>query len=587
MISWIRPLIQVALVPLAAAQQQDPVFRVRTEQVTVYVSVTDNKGRPVKSLAREDFLILEDGVPQQIDIFQEIDWRTSQPPSQPAQQQAEADGDLPLAPPSDPAPRREDWRESRFVVIRFDPSVGRTASKGRFGVSFDKDSGPASGFGRRHEMVRQAKRAMEAAREVVEQLDLSNDYAAISWRNVLTEFTQDKQRLLDLIDALDPSKLERQDAGAHLADVVASEIGGTASFELSDIFDQPADQDAFFEIDRQIMLGSYFDGADLISRLKYLRGRKVLIYLGEGLPEISPDDKDLKYFDPRYNARIYSDAGFTVYAISPRGMVFGSGYNVVPPAPGARAGLSPRQRSQLIFRTYSSNAAENIYLKRWTEVTGGVAYYNRNNLKKGVREVFEHASHSYLLSYRVSRPEPDGKFHRIQVRLAEERKRGAKVRHRSGYFATGALSAENHYRTVATAMAAPAQFQDFPLTVNARQGEGGKTVQFHLEFPFQNIRLQERQVPGEKKNETVTRYFQEIRLLVAGFSQSGKYLGAYEKKFFLELDQAQLDQMRLGSATVDRTMNSESGELPVLLKTVVVVGQNEQVTVQVAEVGGS
>ncbi|MEE8586267.1 MAG: VWA domain-containing protein, partial [Acidobacteriota bacterium] len=431
MTRWIWSIFFLALIPWAEAQQQAPIFRVRTEQVTVYVSVTDKKGRPVKNLSREDFQILEDGALQQIDLFQEIDWgRGSEQPLRQAEQDRAAPGNLPQA--ADPAlpPPSDSWRESRYVVIRFDPGVGRTGSKGRYGVSFDKEEGPASGFGRRHEFVRQTKRAMEAAREVVEQLDLSSDYAAVSWRNLLTEFTQDKQRLLDLIDALDPSKMDQQDAGARLADVVAAEIGGVGSFELSDIFDQPGEQDAFFEIDRQIMLGSHFDGADLISRLKYLRGRKVLIYLGEGLPEVSRDDKDLKYFDPRYNARIYSDAGFTVYAISPRGLAFGSGFNLGPVTPGSRRGMSPRQRSNMVFRFPSSNGLENIYLKRWTEVTGGMAYYNRNNLKKGVREVFEQASHSYLMAYRTGRPEPDGKFHRIQVRWAEGKGRGARVRHR-------------------------------------------------------------------------------------------------------------------------------------------------------------
>ncbi len=585
MARWIRLFVLFALFPWATAQQQEPTFRVRTEQVTVYVSVTDKKGRPVKNLSKQDFRILEDGVAQQIDLFQEIGWGSGADQLlQPTEAGGNSAGNRPQVIGPRSQPPAHSWRESRFVVIRFDPGVGRTGSKGRFGVSFDKEVGPASGFGRYHEFVRQTKRAMEAAREVVGQLDLSNDYAAISWRNVLTEFSQDKRRLLDLINALDPSKMDRQDAGARLADVVAAEIGGVGSFELSDIFDQPDDRDILFEIDRQIMLGSHFDGADLISRLKYLRGRKVLIYLGEGLPEVDRDDKDLKYFDPRYNARIYSDAGFTVYAISPRGLVFSSGYSAAPPSGSARRGLSPRQRSNLVFRTHTNDAAENVYLKRWTQFTGGAAYYNRNNLKKGVREVFEQASHSYLLAYRINRPEPDGKFHRIQVRLAEGKDR--RVRHRNGYFATSVSSAENHYRTVATALMAPSQFQDFPLTVTARRGEGASAVQFQLAFPFEKIRMQERQVPGDKKGEALTRYYQEIRLLVAAFSESGEYLGAYEKKFFLDLDEAQMKHLRLGSATVDRTMNAESGQNPALLKTVVVVGQNEQVTVSVIEVEG-
>ncbi len=79
-----------------------------------------------------------------------------------------------------------------------------------------------------------------------------------------------------------------------------------------------------------------------------------------------------------------------------------------------------------------------------------------------------------------------------------------------------------------------------------------------LPFPSRRSDCKSARFPGAKKDEPVPRYFQEIRLLVAAFSESRECLGAYEKKFFLDLDEAQMQQLRLGSATVDRTMSLAS-----------------------------
>src|SRR4051812_11797858 len=55
------------------AGQQPPVFRAGTNQVRVDVTVLDRKGEPVRDLAKEDFDVREDGVPQAIDTIKLIE----------------------------------------------------------------------------------------------------------------------------------------------------------------------------------------------------------------------------------------------------------------------------------------------------------------------------------------------------------------------------------------------------------------------------------------------------------------------------------------------------------------------------------
>jgi len=60
----------VAIVLSAGAWgQEKPKFHVTTTLVTLVATVHDPDGRVVKNLTRDDFVVLEDGVPQKIDFF--------------------------------------------------------------------------------------------------------------------------------------------------------------------------------------------------------------------------------------------------------------------------------------------------------------------------------------------------------------------------------------------------------------------------------------------------------------------------------------------------------------------------------------
>ncbi len=595
---WI--LLIVFLLGLGGAAQTDPVFRVRSELIPVYVTVTDGKDRPVRQLTASDFRIFENGVEQTVELFEELQWlspgRTSRPPNPHSAEDEKGEAAEAVEAANEPPMAR--IAEHRFVVIRFDGLIGTHYSNGRYGVGYDQEAGPAGGFRRTHLTARDVKRAQAAAREFVKWMDPENDYAAVSWSNLISEFSRDRERLLELIDMITPGKTEQIGADLNVAAEAwteestetlpaATRADGNAAAVLSandsyaDIFDPIPTQDAFFSETRQLTVSSHLEVSDLVSRLKHLRGRKVLLFFGDGLPEVSREDKNLRRFDPRYNARVFNDAGFTVYALSPRGMTTSAPYIPMHRSAIRGASYSPRARSQAVFHIPSNSGLDNIYLRRWTETTGGKAYYNRNNLEKGVREALDSLSHSYLLAYRSTSPEPDSKYRQIRVEVGEDSKLA--VRHRGGYFATAPSGDEVRERTLATAMLSPSRFQEFPLETWVEADAAQSELRFQVSFPFQNIKLHETVAPGPKKGEFVPRYFQEIHIFVAAFSKSGAYLGSYEKPFFLDLGEEQLQSLREQNATLERTLRTQSGEAPAALKTVVVVGQNEQVAVDVLE----
>ena len=55
------------------AQQVPPTFRAIAEAVVIDASVLDRNRQPVRGLIAADFTILEDGQPQPIRTFKEID----------------------------------------------------------------------------------------------------------------------------------------------------------------------------------------------------------------------------------------------------------------------------------------------------------------------------------------------------------------------------------------------------------------------------------------------------------------------------------------------------------------------------------
>ena len=59
-------ILLAAAVPVA---QQNPVLRSGTHTVSVYASVVDRTGRLVTDLTRDDFVILDDGKPQELSVF--------------------------------------------------------------------------------------------------------------------------------------------------------------------------------------------------------------------------------------------------------------------------------------------------------------------------------------------------------------------------------------------------------------------------------------------------------------------------------------------------------------------------------------
>lgn len=146
-------------------------------------------------------------------------------------------------------------------------------------------------------------------------------------------------------------------------------------------------------------------------------GRKNLIWVTGGFPlsvglprggrSQSPEQRpaDVRNFGPEFAHAVQAlnSADVSVYPVDARGL------------------------------TLSPNAIVNIAtMRELASRTGGVAYYNRNDLDRGVRQVLDETREVYFLSYTPRPFTEDGSFHKIRVETAQ---RGVQLRYRRGYFA--------------------------------------------------------------------------------------------------------------------------------------------------------
>jgi VWFA-related protein len=118
----------------------------------------------------------------------------------------------------------------------------------------------------------------------------------------------------------------------------------------------------------------------------------------------------------------------TIYAVDPRGL---TPFEFDLSTAGA-ANVSLTRDQQMLNNTMDT-------LRILADETDGRAIVNQNDLEAGMRQIIRDSSAYYLLGYTSTLTKPDGRFHKINVRV---KRPGLQVRARPGYLALTANEAE-------------------------------------------------------------------------------------------------------------------------------------------------
>jgi VWFA-related protein len=395
-----------------AQTEETPTFPTQLEQVIVDLVVTDKKGVPIRGLTAADMTVTEDGVKQDVVSFEAVEL-----PDKPAA--------APPPPPkvsSNTAP--EEQRARTFVIVFDDTHITPwRANQAKAAVASFLEKGTREGD--RVSLISTAggtwwTARMEAGRQKL--IDMVKGFDGRMIPDMSPERMSDYEALRIHIYR-DPTAAERVLRRYDTYGVTqAMQRGSGADSMRAGTADDPYVTGRAAEV--------YFQAStrmrttlDVMERalngLAGARGRKSLILVSEGFIH----DINIDEFKRVNNAA--RRANTAIYFVNARGL------EGVPAAMTAQFGPAlPEQDVGFAFaETFDAVAGSEVVANE----SGGFTVRNTNDLSSGIQRIADETRVYYLLGYIPTNNTRDGKFRKIQVKLASSK--GREVRARKGYFA--------------------------------------------------------------------------------------------------------------------------------------------------------
>ncbi len=494
--SSIRPRLIAAVIAGASclalfqSQERPPVLRVSNYSVAVDAVVTDGSNRYVTDLGKDDFILLEDGVRQEIESIQSVFPGGDKTERREAGATPETDATLGLssgaAPLSPPSPNlvimlldyatvdflnQKYVREAAIEYVRsqMHPNDLMAVFQVGMGLRF------LQGFTNDREALTAALAGSETAGTsyATDQADLARgaDHAQ-----------EDVELLSSSIDALASAGL-----GANVAQIIAildsqleraQAIEGTYYAQLSYSREQQS----------RPIIGAIRTIADGVA---HIPGRKTLVMFSEGF------SVPLTLERPLYDAIARANrCNLAIYAIDAGGLRVKPGslepelFDISAGRPGDRVkaygGLSQFDRAREIGSDQKDSTLRYI-----TTATGGFLIRHTNDFSKALQRIDDEIRSHYVLTYQPSNLQLEGEFRAIEVQV---KRPGLKVRSRSGYWAVPAeasvLSADEFKRLVQIDRQhqrntdEPDSFPLFAQTSYFMEDEANYDVQLTVEVPM-------------------------------------------------------------------------------------------------------
>lgn len=431
--------------PAPPKDQSSPnaaTLRVTTRVVQVSVIAQDGDGHPVTGLTQDDFKILDNGIPQKIVSFSQQSGRLT----------------------ADVTPGVRLISANTFSN-RVDETTGVPPS-----VTVILLDALNTDF---HDMASARAQVVKVLRQLHPE-DRVALYELTTKLIVLHDFTSDTATLLRALgDAPNPQsgapEATLEVTAATEATLMAGGKGSlpapdpgwlTGMLEREAVFDQKnkveSTTDAFIQI------------AQHLSRLP---GRKNLVWVSGSFPiniDWSPGKESPSFISQIADAaHAMSDASVAIYPVDARGLV----------------AQSLNQPGVLFSKHKSSRPAPATLdtMQALAKGTGGVAYYNTNDIGGAIRRAIDDSSLTYELTYYPTNDKWDAKFREIKV---EVKRPGVHLRYRNGYFATQALPStpESQAKLMTAAARDPLEATQLGLTVqiNAVDAPGPRKVKVEV-----------------------------------------------------------------------------------------------------------
>jgi VWFA-related protein len=450
---------------LAAAPRSRPTTRFPSEVsvVAVDVVVLDEEKNPIHGLGKDDFLLTEDGMPQEVSSFEAIEVGapiagTEELPA--VSSNVVAAGEVGRAfaivfdgvhlTPGGAEHAKKAIRQFLKEDVRDGDSISLLSTTG--GVF-----GSANGVRGRDRLIRLLEELRGErinlmppgvsisdfeAKRIAEDRDPY--VAAMVWKRlVLSGATHD------------PNARYTQGAGTSPGASLDRMIHPEVEMYASQIYDVVRKR-------RRLVLETI---KRVLESLTTRRGRKSLLLVSEGFVA------DMQTEGMREVAEAARRANTAVYFLDARGLMASNSDLVT--GVGQIVGENAVESANLGLTDFGMDA-ESDGADRLTDETGGFSVKNTNDLSRGFERINRESTAHYLLGYRSTNQDRDGTYRKIRVNVS---RKGVEVRARKGYYAPGPASERSKKHDdeekdeslplLQKALDAPFQIETIPLRMSA------------------------------------------------------------------------------------------------------------------------
>jgi len=381
------------------AQQPTPTFRSSTLLIVQTVTVKDKKGKPIEGLTAKDFIVTEDGVPQEIAF---VEYQKLDAPPLGAIDLGPDRGQTGVRPPSDPSVAPVTAVGESLNAV---PLPGDTRFRGKRLVVLYLDLASLGFFDR--------FRVFDGVRKYLDSGMTAADMVSVvvylnSRVRVKQDFSDDRIALRKAIDDIEQAQLDAEQG------IMAVEDFATAFGEDGDTFNM-------FTMDRRLAALQ-----TTVTNLGPFPELKTLVYFGGGL-QLNVDN--VAQFRATVNAAVRSNV--TLNPVDPGGLRASAPLgNATQRSPGGVGMFSGAIAQGAIRRQMT---AQDTYYSLAKD-TGGKATFDNNDLSMGITNATQAVTGYYMLGYYTKNALKDGKFRRVKVSLNGAIAENADLSFRPGYY---------------------------------------------------------------------------------------------------------------------------------------------------------
>lgn len=405
-------LLTLSAIFVAAVQVPAQVkFTSETKLVIVNVSVKDKQGVPVAGLKKEDFLVTEDGKPQEIGEFSfeklSNDVLTALPDDNGGPKQLEER----VTPAPKPAAPPKPATQAPAAAVSSSLESSQRKDRRLLAMFFDMTTMP------QFDQIRAIENAEKFIREQMTSSDLVQIMNYGTKLNVLQEFTDDRDLLLGTLKNMVVGEGSELAGAAATAGAEGDDTGG---------FTQDDTEFNIFNTDRQLAAIE-----DAVKKLAAYPEKKAMIYFSSGIPKNGIDNQS----QLRAATAAAIRANVSIYSVDARGLVAsapgGDATSASPRGTGAFSGSLQSGRISSMNDTQET-------ISTLSEDTGGKVLLDNNDLSMGIRTAQADLSSYYILGYYSKNPAEDGKYRHIVVKLTNPQlaSNTQALKYKEGYYAS-------------------------------------------------------------------------------------------------------------------------------------------------------